>query len=150
MILDAVSRASLYKPLAPRIATALSFIEDLDATAFRPGKVEIREGEIFALLQEYLTESAEGRRYEAHREYIDIQYLLSGEEVIRVTDLATLAEAIPYDPENDIAFYHPTPGNDLLLREGDFVILFPHEAHLPKIPAVATGEVRKVVMKVRG
>ena len=149
MIFDTIAQASLYKPLSPRIASALSFIEGVEPAAFKTGQVEIEDRDIFAIFQELITEPVEGRQYEAHREYIDIQYLLAGEEVIRVTNLASLSEAVPYDKERDITFYHAAPGNDLLLREGDFVILFPQDAHLPKIPPAGPAEVRKVVVKVR-
>lgn len=149
MIFDSIPHASLYKPIGSRINSALSFIEGIDPAAFQAGEVEIQGRDIFAVFHEYVTEPAEGRQYEAHREYIDIQYLLAGEEVIRVTNLANLSEAVPYDKERDITFYHAAPGNNLLLREGDFVILFPQDAHLPKIPPAGPAEVRKVVVKVR-
>ena len=149
MIFDSIARVALYKPIGPRIASALSFIERIDTSEFTPGEVEIQGRDIFAVFHEYTTEPVEGREYEAHREYIDIQYLLAGEEVIRVTDLARLTEAVPYDQERDIAFYHTVPGNDLLLRQGEFTILFPHDAHLPKISPGTPGTVRKVVVKVR-
>lgn len=149
MIFDSIVNASLYKPLGPRIAAALSFVENVDPFAFRPGEVAIQDRDVFAIYQEYATEPAEGRQYEAHREYVDLQYILSGEETIRVTDLVNLTEAVPYDPERDIAFYQTGPGNDLLLRRENFVILFPQDAHLPKLPGGTTDAVRKVVVKIR-
>lgn len=149
MVFDSVDNASRYKSLGPRMAAALSFIEAVRASEFQARKVEIQGNDVFAMFQDTTTEPAEGRHYEAHREYIDVQYVVSGEEVIRVTKLSLLSETVPYDADRDIAFYGIAPGNDLHLRPGDFVILYPEDAHLPKIPPAEPANVKKVVVKVR-
>ena len=149
MVFDSVDNASRYKTLGPRISAALSFIETVRPSEFSPQKVEIQGDDVFAMFQDTTTEPAEGRQYEAHREYIDVQFVVSGEEVIRVTKLSLLAESVPYDADRDIAFYGNAPGNDIHLRPGDFLVLFPEDAHLPKIPPGAPANVKKVVVKVR-
>lgn len=149
MVFDTVENASRYKTLGPRIARALSFIETVQASEFNPHKAEIEGDDVFANFQDTSTEPAEGRDYEAHRTYIDVQFIVAGEEVIRVTKLSLLSETVPYDADRDIAFFGPAPGNDIHLRPGDFLILFPEDAHLPKIAAGAPGTVQKIVVKVR-
>lgn len=128
---------------------ALSFIQDVRASGFTSHKEEIQGDNLFALFQDTTTKPAEGRHYEAHRKYIDLQCVVSGEEIIRVRNVSQLSETDPYDADRDIAFYQNAPGNDIHLRPGDFLILFPHDAHLPLIPPNTPGEVKKVVVKVR-
>lgn len=149
MIFDSVENAPRYNALGPRIARALSFIDDIDPADFYPHKEEIQGKDLFASFQETMTESVEGRQFEAHRQYIDVQFIVSGEEIIRVTNLSLLSETVPYDSDRDIAFYAQIPGNDVHLLPGDFLILFPEDAHLPKIPSDTPGQVQKVVVKVR-
>lgn len=149
MIFDSIENASRYKALGPRIATALSFISEIDPSDFSPHKEEVQRHDLFVSFQDTTTEPAEGRCYEAHREYIDVQFVVSGEEIIRVANISRLTETDPYDPDRDIAFYEQTPGNDVHLHPGDFLILFPEDAHLPKIPPGTPGKVQKVVVKVR-
>ena len=106
-------------------------------------------GARIARFQRYTSVAGEGRFYEAHRRYIDIQYIASGSERIRVRDLDELEEQTPYDAERDVAFYRQAPGTDVILRAGEFAILYPHEAHLPMMPVDKPAEVSKVVVKVQ-
>lgn len=148
MVVDRIGNSSIYAPLGARIATGLRFLETLPDGQLSDERVEIDGDAVFARFQRYTSVAGEGRFYEAHRRYIDIQYIASGRERIRVTNLEVLAEQTPYDAERDVAFYAQAPGTDIILGAGDFAILFPHEAHLPMMPVDDPAEVRKVVVKV--
>ena len=148
MVIDNIGNASLYEGLGSRIAAGLAFLAQ-DHGDFRERSVELDGRDVYAMFQSITTESESGRFYEAHREYIDIQYIASGEETIRVVDVEALRETTPYNAERDVAFYALAPGTDLRLRAGDFAILYPHEAHLPKLPTGAPAPVQKIVIKVR-
>lgn len=156
MVFDTISNRSIYAGLGPRIEAALEYLAGLSSAGFSERREELDGTSLFALFQPVTTESAEGRFYEAHRSYIDIQFVLSGNEVIRVSKVTGLEETSPYESDRDIAFYRTTPGTDVRLGPGDFVILYPHDAHLPKLPATPAeaatptpGPVQKVVVKVR-
>ena len=98
----------------------------------------------------YLTEPAEQRKWESHRRYLDIQYLVSGLECIPVAPVGALPVATPYDDEQDVSFYAdgsaPTPS--LVLEAGMFAIFFPQDAHRPNIAVTAPVATRKIVVKV--
>ena len=149
MIYDAIDNHRLYAPLSARIAGALAYLASLSAGAFREQTVEVEGRDLYALFQAYSTEGEAGRFYESHRACIDIQYVVSGVEVIRVAKTDSLRVHSAYDEGRDITLYEPDPGTNVILRSGDFVILYPHDAHLPKLPLSEPGEVRKVVVKVR-
>ncbi len=148
MVVDRIENSSIYAPLGARVARGLEFLQTLVDTESSDDRVDIEGDALFARFQRYTSVVAEGRFYEAHRRYIDIQYIASGNETIRVTNLDGLDEQTPYDAERDVAFYRQAPGTDLILKAGDFAILYPHEAHLPMMPVDEPAEVRKVVVKV--
>jgi beta-galactosidase beta subunit len=87
---------------------------------------------------------------EAHRKYIDIQFLLSGVELLGYAPLKGLAIAEEYNPQKDIAFFHtPEEITTVKLEPGLFCILFPHDAHIPGCQFDGPSDVLKVVIKVR-
>jgi YhcH/YjgK/YiaL family protein len=148
MVVDRIENAKLYHGLGARIATALEFIAGVSAEGFEEKTVEIDARNVYAMLQAYETEGEAGRAYEAHRKYIDVQYVVDGRETFRVTDVGSLTPQIDYDPERDFTLYELAPGSDLRLGPGDFAVFFPHDAHVPKLMTDAPSAVKKVVVKV--
>jgi YhcH/YjgK/YiaL family protein len=87
---------------------------------------------------------------EAHRKYIDIQFLLSGEEILGYAPVKGLTVVEEYDPQKDIAFFNtPKEITKVKLEPGLFCILFPDDAHLPGCHLAGPSDARKVVIKVK-
>lgn len=123
---------------------------------------------IYANVEEYTTKSRNSARFESHRKYIDIQYIISGSEKIIVDDVKELETMEKYVPDRDIAFYYDRgKGKEYELQEGDFLILYPEQGHMPcisideedpqhvkkivfKIPYIHTKKIRVMVMDVDG
>lgn len=152
MIADSLRNKNLYKGISSELALALDYLQNLHTSDFIVQTIEIDGRRIYAMYQSYTTESAEGRQYEAHRRYIDIQYILEGEEVILAADLAGMTAQSDYNDEKDIQWF--MPGTDagsacaIHLRAGQFGVFFPQDAHMPKLAAGSPGQVKKVVVKV--
>ncbi len=149
MIVDTIKNKDHYSALSSSIHTALDFLSNVKPENFKEQTLEIDGRNIFAMFQFYTTESEASHFYEAHDKYIDIQFIVAGEEVIRVANRELLTVTDPYDTEKDISFYSLVPGWDLLLKPGDFTMLFPWDAHAPKLYRKRPGKVKKVVVKVR-
>lgn len=114
------------------------------------GRHDIEGDDLFALLQTYDTGPATEKRFESHRKYLDIQYVLEGEERILHAPARLLEVETPYDEPTDIIFYaEPKAASSLLLRAGDFAVFHPQDAHKPGCMAGGRHRVRKVVVKVR-
>jgi biofilm protein TabA len=111
-------------------------------------KVEIRGDVLFALNQVYCGREASEAKYESHLNYIDIQYIVSGTEMIKVCPRAKLKIETPYNPQEDIEFYFDQPGSQFLLTTGMLAIFYPEDAHAPGI-AVGEGLIRKSVIKIK-
>jgi biofilm protein TabA len=149
VVVDTISNHRLYRGLGEAIATGLGFIAGVAGKTFSERTVELDGRKLYAMFQSYETEPVTDRFYEAHRRYVDIQYLVSGEEIIRVRNVDGLEVRDPYNETGDFELYHLTDnGTDVRLRPGDFAILFPEDAHAPKIANGNPGSVEKIVIKV--
>ncbi|TAL16391.1 DUF386 domain-containing protein [bacterium] len=114
------------------------------------GRFEIEEENLFALHQVYATSPESAARFEGHKKYIDLQYILGGEERILLTRLDELEPSVPYDEEKDIAFYKPKVWGEIILKAGMVAVFYPKDLHAPGL-STASGPsiVRKTVVKVR-
>jgi biofilm protein TabA len=150
MITDMLAQYHRYTSLSPRFAAAFKFLETLP-TGQPDGRCDIDGDNCFALVQTYPSKPAAEAKFESHRQYIDIQFIQAGRESILWAPLAMLTQVTePFTDGRDIAFYanppHWTPIN---LTAGCFTIFFPEDGHAPGITCNGSGEVRKVVIKVR-
>lgn len=150
MIVDKLSQSFRYLPLSPRFAAAFDFLHELPSD--QPfGRVQIDGDDCFALVQGYTTKPLSAQRFEAHRKYIDIQFLQAGRETLLWTPLAELSEVTqPYDDARDISFYAgPKSSVAVHLQAGEFAIFYPEDGHAPMLEFQGPADVRKVVIKVR-
>lgn len=148
MIIDRVEYYNCY-PYGSVWNTAFGFLDTITPGA-EEKKYEIRGDDIYAIVASYNTRGP--HKFEAHREYVDIQCLLEGQEVIESTALNGLTVDTPYDPEKDATFYLKTDNQKTIshLIPGIFITFFPHDAHMP---GVSVGDahtfVKKVVVKIK-
>ena len=150
MIHDTLQNSARYEVLSPRFARAFAYLRGVDGTQAL-GRHELDGDNVFALVQKYTTKAVEAALFEAHRKYIDVQFVQSGRETILWAPLATMREeTMAYDEKKDVALWklvpHVTPVH---LSAGHFVILFPEDAHAPTVVWETPTEVFKVVVKVR-
>jgi len=111
-------------------------------------KVELGEG-VFALEQAYETKAAPDVRWESHLRYLDVQVIVSGEELMEVGDARRLRVSENLTPEKDLIFYAPgAPASMLRMGAGDTAVFFPVDAHRPSLAVSEPRLVRKVVVKV--
>ena len=150
MILDQLDSALIYTGLGERISIGLALLNEDPVRNAAPGKYEVDGENLFYIVDEYETKPAEEGRLEIHRKYLDIQYIVSGEECIGVAPLEGLTEETPYDGEKDLAFYkyEPTMSN-LHLQQGMFAIFWPNEPHMPCRSIDKAETVKKIVVKIR-
>jgi YhcH/YjgK/YiaL family protein len=99
------------------------------------------------LVQEYVTKPVEQGLWEAHRKYIDVQYMVNGAERMGVANLRTM-QLGEYVSEKDFQAMSGT-GNYLDVFAGAFTIFFPDDAHMPGLQTNDPESVRKVVLKVK-
>ncbi|HMB96459.1 MAG TPA: YhcH/YjgK/YiaL family protein [Tepidisphaeraceae bacterium] len=147
MIIDSIANASSYVNLSSRIATALGFISRHDLAKLSPGRHEIEGDRIFANIQDYLTKPAEQCFWEAHRRYMDVQFVESGIEAMGWAPIQQMQVVRAYDSDTDVVVMNG-PGEQIEISSGRFVILMPHDVHMPGLMLQKPQRVRKVVVKV--
>lgn len=148
MILDTLSHAPTYFSLGARFQTAFDYLTNFDQ-ATPDGRHDLEGDALFALVQSYTTDPPEDRIFESHLVYADIQYLLSGQEIIYYREPSSLSPKTEYDAKKDAIYYHPKDDRPLYLEAGTFVILLPQDAHKPGCIWDKPTPVRKIVMKLR-
>ncbi len=151
MIKDNLDNCALYYKVNKNFEKAFEFIKKAIDENYAVGKYEIDGKNVYAMVQEYTSKLKEDAKNEAHKNYIDIQFVVSGEEVLEVCDVNFLKSKIEYNPEKDVEFYYDAEKpTSCILTAGEYTILFPHDAHKPGV--ALNGKqvpVKKIVVKVK-
>jgi YhcH/YjgK/YiaL family protein len=147
VVIDQLANAHLHRPLGPRITRALDFLLSTDPTRLELGRHDIDGDNVYALVSEYRPKRQEEGRWEAHRRYIDLQCVASGRERVGFAPLDRLTPE-PYDEAKDIMRLEGA-GDFLTLEPGQFMLLWPGDAHMPGIAIGEPVTVKKVVVKIR-
>lgn len=151
MILSDLAHLSRQVAMTPVMVKALDFLNKFQSLDLAPGRVEIDGKNVYALVQAYDTLSVTPEiKFEAHRQYIDIQFIQTGVEMMGWTALDNLNNMTAYDPEKDACF-GKLPAQEMIplrVSAGQAAIFFPEDAHAPKLAISSPAPVRKIVVKV--
>lgn len=143
-----LSRRRSAKGLAA-LEPAFRFLESHDLGALKPDRYPIDGERVYATVSVDKTIAVEKNRFEAHRRYIDLHYLVRGAELIGSAPASALREKQAYLEDKEAALYEvPAEYRRLVLRPGDFAVFFPGQAHMPWCYPKRSEEIRKVVVKV--
>jgi YhcH/YjgK/YiaL family protein len=148
MITDKLANTNLYEKLGGRIAKAFDFLKKTNLTKLENGRHDIEGSDIFVSVSSYETKPLSEGKYEAHKDYIDIQCVIEGIERLYYGPLDTMQETEPYIKERDIAFYKGA-GDYVTALPGMFTIFYPTDAHMPNIAVDKPSPVKKIVVKIR-
>lgn len=148
MIFDSIKNIDKYLQIDSDIK---DFICSLNSSA-KCGKVFLSEDKLtYANIDEYITKDWAKCKLEAHQKYIDIQLLLDGIEELEYVDVEGLNVAETYNEARDVMFFAPVDKvlNKVVLEPGNFIMLYPHEAHQPQMAYQnQPSKVKKVVVKI--
>ena len=146
MIIDRIGNSHLYYTINTRFKQAFEYIHQIDMDAIPVGKYEIDGKNMYALVQQYNTKPRAQGIWEAHRRYIDLQYVVHGVEGIGYSNVNHLEQG-KYDPDKDFLPLYGA-GDLVTLHSGSFVFLMPEDAHMPGIVIDSPAPVRKIVIKI--
>lgn len=136
--------------LSPALRNAIDFLREVHPQELTDGRVEIDGDEVYALVQSYKTMATDEPKFEAHRKYLDVQYVAEGEEVIGWAFIDRLVIDAPYDEAKDVCFGRVPQSDTTLVRlsSGQCAVLYPTDAHAPKLAVTVPTPVKKIVVKV--
>ncbi|MDX2193871.1 MAG: YhcH/YjgK/YiaL family protein [Gemmatimonadales bacterium] len=145
MIHERLERAGRLGALPPRLAAALDWLRRTDLTTLEPGRIDLDGDRLFAIVQRYDTKPRAAAHWEAHRKYIDVQYVVAGEECVGIALKERLRET-GFDEAKDFVSLEGT-GDELRFRAGEVMVLWPEDAHMPGLEVGAPAPVSKIVLK---
>ena len=146
MIFDNLNNAKQYYLLGEKIQKGFEFLLNSDLKNLEDGKYQIQDDVIYANIQTIKTKPKEEKKWEVHRKYIDIQYIIKGYECMGYGLLDDFSEVVEkYDNDKDVEFLQGDKYNFVNVQEGEFTIFYPNDVHAPMLAVDEMQEVKKVV-----
>ena len=150
MIFDTLKNCELYYPLHRNFEKAFAFIKRAVAENLPVGKYEIDGKDLYASISEYTAKASQDGKFEGHREYIDIQFIVSGTETMELVDITRATPNTEYNEVKDVEFYaNEENATVALVTAGDYGIFYPSDIHKPGIMYKTPSAVKKIVVKVK-
>lgn len=151
MILDKLENAARYAAIHNGIPKAVEAARVLCADTYKKGRVEIDGDDLYLNCAEYDTHAKEGALTEAHRAYLDVMVIIEGCETVYVKRTDALQNVTkPYDAAIDALLADTDEDvTAIRLEKGDFLVLFPEDAHAPGCHADTPCHIKKAIGKVK-
>jgi len=132
MIKDKLKNFRHFIKIRPEFYRSFEFLSRKDLPGLADGDYAIDGKKLFAILSHSQGKGVSKALLEAHRKYIDIQFVIEGKDLIGIKKTGECKSGLgSYDPEKDIIFFTDKPEKYLKLNPGEFVIFFPEDAHAP-------------------
>ena len=143
MILCPFKELRRYAAVIPGLEEAIKTIESLET--LEPATYPLSCGKI--LVQQGTTKPLDGAALEAHRKFLDIQYILEGQEVVGWAPVDTLLPESEFNTEKDVGKYigSSTP---ITVPAGYCYVVYPEDGHAPGKHLDIPNDYRKIVVKL--
>lgn len=135
-----------YAPIIPGLDEAMKAAAEI--TDFTPRTVKLSGGNKILVQVNTTKVFNESLKCEAHRDYLDIQYIVEGEEVVGWAPLETLTLDGEFNTEKDKGMY-AGPVDRMRVGAGYCYVVYPEDAHMPNLCADAPKEIKKLVLKLK-
>jgi YhcH/YjgK/YiaL family protein len=135
-------------PRLLRLAVAFRFLERRDLPQLALGK-HVIDDKAYAIIDKSLSQDPKSVEFEAHRKYIDVHYMISGQVTTGFAPITKLQVISPYKEEEDAAMFQvPAAYKKVKLYPGKFAVFFPGAGHMPNCHLDRPHDLHKVVVKV--
>ena len=146
MLLSALSDSHRFDHLYQGFARALEFLRQPDLARWPKGRHPLDGERVIAIVEQRDAVGREAAVLEGHRRYIDLQYTVSGQEVMGWRALSECRQPREsFSGERDIGFFLDAPLVWVPVPPGHLAVFFPEDAHAP---LAGTGPLHKVILKV--
>ena len=95
----------------------------------------------------YETGTEEDKIMETHLKNLDVQIMLCGEEYVAF-NISNNMKVEKTEEEKDLVIYSGNVLFNVLLKEGDILILYPNDVHMPGLKVKESKKIKKLVFKV--
>ena len=146
MILDSIDNGARYYALHPLLKRVFDYLRNTNVAKLEPGRHDIDGDNLYVNVSHLELRPVDAAHLEAHNRYIDVQVIIEGEELFGWSERRDcLKPEGEFDTERDILFFSDAPQTIYKVREGQFTILYPEDAHAPML---GEGRVKKLIFKV--
>lgn len=139
---------SRYEFLDKKILDCFAYAQHNDLIHFEKGSYEIDGDIIFVNIVEYETKEREERFWEAHKNYIDLHFMLSGEETIDLNFIQNMKQ-LEFVEKDDFLPLEGESNASVVLKDGDFLICYPEDGHMTAIKNGAPQIIKKAIFKIK-
>jgi biofilm protein TabA len=146
VIIDTLDGARRYFPLHPLFARAFEMLGSAGLPSLGTGKHLLEGDRLYLMIALDEGRGTERAVLEAHRKYIDIQFVIEGTDMIGwkpVSECAHVSQ--PYDASKDVELYGGGPLSWNPVTGTAFAVYFPGDAHAP---LGGTGRLHRAILKV--
>ena len=147
MIIDSLKNSDTYAEcnrFFPKIFEKIKTLTPDDA-----GKKFVIEDGVAWISVSSSEEAPQGeRKFEAHKKFLDIHFILKGEETFVYANTESLTPKTEYNEAEDYLLLNGE-GTKLTLRAGDFCIVYPQDAHIPIFEKLSNGNIVRGVAKIK-
>jgi YhcH/YjgK/YiaL family protein len=148
MIIGTMDKCEKYYKMGENVKQAFEWLKANDIRKMEAGRYEDKNG-MYILVQRYTTKDADSSWFEGHLKYLDLHFVAEGYEYFGYAPIARSGEPIKeYNAEADEVDYRRVPESFILLRENDWVIVFPEDIHMPQRQALFPSNVIKACIKI--
>lgn len=131
MIIDTLENLKKYTSI-PHCNVIFEFLRDTHVLGLPEGDIDIKGKDLYVNVLRYVPKKAEDNNFETHHVYTDVQVIVDGTEVMQTAPLDCLHKKTDYDVKGDFQFFSVDRYiSDIVVRKGQFVVFFPHDAHRP-------------------
>ena len=127
---------------------AFAYLKNTDLKTLANGRHVIDGDNVYAIVTEAPTKDYDKTAFESHKKYIDLQYVITGEEKMAKAPVSSITVNKPYDEAADIAYY-TGEGKIYTVPAGTFMLFFPGEGHRPNITPGGNKVDKKIVIKIK-
>ena len=147
MIKDKLVNSDSYYGISENLKKGFEWLKNNKLDSIDDGRYLIDGENIFANVQSYLTKDE--APFEAHKKYVDIQYMIKGEEQVGIAEKQDCITIENYNEDKDVEFLECKCNKTYqILREGEFLVFFSQDAHQPSLKIHNNSLVKKVIVKV--
>lgn len=141
MIYDKLKNIGKYK--------FLNSLQEFDFKNYQKGKFDIDGDVFFGIGLEYDTKNEDECLWEAHQKYLDIHVIIEGQEIVNISDISNMDVSQKYNSEGDYSLFTGKKEQTIVLKERDFLILYPNEVHQTAVKLKNKTAVKKIVFKIK-
>ncbi len=151
MIISSIENAVEQVLMNQKMEKAFRFLQNTNLENLPDGRIEIEGLQVFAIVQSYQTKQfSTPIELEGHKNYLDVQCVVTGHEVMGWAHASEIQATTPYDNKTDVWLGTlPIEKINLFrLSARQVAIFYPTDAHAPQLTDGKPALVKKIVIKI--